>query len=99
MNDMANNILEATHVTKRFGGLVAVNDLSFNIPANSIVSIIGPNGAGKTTFFNCVTGIYTPTKGDILIHPKGKPTRRIKRAGKRPRAMRPPPRSNSLQPR
>jgi branched-chain amino acid transport system ATP-binding protein len=62
---MANNILEATHVTKRFGGLVAVNDFSFNIPANSIVSIIGPNGAGKTTFFNCITGFYQIDEGEI----------------------------------
>lgn len=62
---MANNIFEATHVTKRFGGLVAVNDLSFNIPANSIVSIIGPNGAGKTTFFNCITGFYQIDEGNM----------------------------------
>jgi branched-chain amino acid transport system ATP-binding protein len=62
---MANNILEAKNVTKRFGGLVAVNDLTFNIPAQSIVSIIGPNGAGKTTFFNCITGFYQIDEGEI----------------------------------
>ncbi len=62
---MANNILEATNVTKRFGGLVAVNNLTFNIPAQSIVSIIGPNGAGKTTFFNCITGFYQIDEGEI----------------------------------
>ena len=62
---MANNILEATNVTKRFGGLVAVNNFSFNIPASSIVSIIGPNGAGKTTFFNCITGFYQIDEGEI----------------------------------
>jgi len=61
------NILEATNVTKRFGGLVAVNNLSFNIPAGSIVSIIGPNGAGKTTFFNCITGFYKIDEGDIVF--------------------------------
>lgn len=61
------NILEAKNVTKRFGGLVAVNDFSFNIPSGGIVSIIGPNGAGKTTFFNCVTGFYKFDEGDILF--------------------------------
>ncbi|MDX1413448.1 MAG: ABC transporter ATP-binding protein [Candidatus Promineifilaceae bacterium] len=54
-------------MTKRFGGLVAVNNLSFNIPAGGIVSIIGPNGAGKTTFFNCITGFYKFDEGDILF--------------------------------
>ena len=49
-------ILTARKVTKRFGGLVAVNSVDFEIPDKSIVSIIGPNGAGKTTFFNCITG-------------------------------------------
>lgn len=60
-------ILQATNVTKRFGGLVAVNDFSFDVPAGGIVSIIGPNGAGKTTFFNCVTGFYHFDEGDILF--------------------------------
>ena len=64
---MANNILEATNVTKRFGGLTAVDDLTFSIPRGSIVSIIGPNGAGKTTFFNCVTGFYDFDEGEILF--------------------------------
>ena len=59
------NILEATHVTKRFGGLIAVNDLTFAIPQGSIVSIIGPNGAGKTTFFNCITGFYEIDEGEF----------------------------------
>lgn len=61
------NILEATNVTKRFGGLTAVDDLTFSIPTGSIVSIIGPNGAGKTTFFNCVTGFYGFDEGDIMF--------------------------------
>ena len=61
------NILEATDVTKRFGGLVAVNNLNFAIPKGSIVSIIGPNGAGKTTFFNCITGFYKINEGDIVF--------------------------------
>jgi branched-chain amino acid transport system ATP-binding protein len=58
-------ILRAEEVTKRFGGLVAVNEVSIDIPTRSIVSIIGPNGAGKTTFFNMLTGLYKPTKGRI----------------------------------
>lgn len=61
------NILEATEVTKHFGGLTAVDNLTFSIPAGGIVSIIGPNGAGKTTFFNCVTGFYEFDEGDILF--------------------------------
>lgn len=61
------NILEATNVTKRFGGLTAVDDLTFSVPAGSIVSIIGPNGAGKTTFFNCITGFYEFDEGDIMF--------------------------------
>ena len=58
-------VLRAEHVTKRFGGLLAVNRIDFTIPANSIVSLIGPNGAGKTTFFNIIAGIYDPTAGRI----------------------------------
>ena len=64
----ANLVLSAKHVTKRFGGLVAVNDVSFDIPEGSIVSLIGPNGAGKTTFFNIIAGIYDPTSGRISVH-------------------------------
>ena len=62
-----NLVLSAKNVTKRFGGLVAVNDISFDIPEGSIVSLIGPNGAGKTTFFNIIAGIYDPTGGRIAI--------------------------------
>jgi branched-chain amino acid transport system ATP-binding protein len=58
-------ILEATEITKQFGGLTAVTDVSFTLPTRSIVSIIGPNGAGKTTFFNMLTGFYRPTIGRI----------------------------------
>ena len=62
------SLLEASRVTKRFGGLVAVNNVDFTIPENSIVSLIGPNGAGKTTFFNIIAGIYDPTAGEIDFH-------------------------------
>ncbi len=60
-------LLEAVDVTKSFGGLVAVNGVSFAVPPRSIVSIIGPNGAGKTTFFNMLTGLYRPTSGSIAF--------------------------------
>ena len=64
-------LVRARGVTKRFGGLVAVNSVDFDIPRTSIVSLIGPNGAGKTTFFNMITGAYTPTAGEISFdgHP------------------------------
>jgi branched-chain amino acid transport system ATP-binding protein len=60
--------LEARGVTKQFGGLTAVSDVTFDVPDRSIVSIIGPNGAGKTTFFNMLTGFYKPTLGRISFH-------------------------------
>ena len=58
-------VLDARNVTKQFGGLTAVSDVTFSVPERSIVSIIGPNGAGKTTFFNMLTGFYKPTFGRI----------------------------------
>ena len=58
-------LLSARAVTKRFGGLLAVNAIDFDIPEGSIVSLIGPNGAGKTTFFNVIAGIYDPTAGHV----------------------------------
>jgi branched-chain amino acid transport system ATP-binding protein len=69
-------LLLATGITKRFGGLVAVSDVSFDIPARSIVSLIGPNGAGKTTFFNMLTGLIRPTSGRISLH--GRPVTRAR---------------------
>ncbi|MEA2331951.1 MAG: branched-chain amino acid transport system ATP-binding protein [Thermoleophilaceae bacterium] len=66
-NGAGEPLLETQHVTKAFGGLVAVEDVSFQVRPRSIVSIIGPNGAGKTTFFNMLTGLYKPTLGRILF--------------------------------
>ncbi len=77
-------ILVAKNVTKRFGGLVAVDNVSVEIPEKSIFSVIGPNGAGKTTFFNCITGFYTPEEGEIYFQGepiKGIPTDQITRRG------------------
>jgi len=61
-------ILTAHKATKRFGGLLAVDELDLDVQENSIHSIIGPNGAGKTTFFNCVTGFYRPEVGEIFLN-------------------------------
>jgi branched-chain amino acid transport system ATP-binding protein len=61
------DILVAKGVTKRFGGLVAVDSFDFTVPEGGIVSLIGPNGAGKTTFFNCITGFYRPEGGTLFF--------------------------------
>lgn len=63
-------LLEATKVTKRFGGLVAVNELDLVIEKGTIAGLIGPNGAGKSTFFNMVSGLYKPTSGQLLFDGK-----------------------------
>lgn len=70
-------LLEVRALTMDFGGLRAVDSVSLEVCEGEIAALIGPNGAGKTTFFNCVTGIYTPTSGDVLLHPKGLETRRL----------------------
>jgi branched-chain amino acid transport system ATP-binding protein len=64
------SLINATRVVKRFGGLMAVNKMDFNLEKGEIVSIIGPNGAGKTTFFNTITGIYKPEEGEIIFNGK-----------------------------
>ena len=78
---MAENVvLRMENVTMQFGGVVAVNDLSLEVPEGKIVALIGPNGAGKTTAFNCITGVYQPTNGRVEFmgetmicnHPTGK---------------------------
>lgn len=64
---MRTPLLRIDHMTMRFGGLVAVNDLSFEVYPGEITALIGPNGAGKTTVFNCITGFYKPTQGRIAL--------------------------------
>jgi branched-chain amino acid transport system ATP-binding protein len=61
-------ILTLHNVTRRFGGLVAVNDVSFDVPAQGVTAVIGPNGAGKTTLFNLISGFLSPSAGHILFH-------------------------------
>lgn len=62
---MSENVLHVENITMQFGGVVAVNNLSIDIPEDKIVALIGPNGAGKTTAFNCITGVYEPTNGKV----------------------------------
>jgi branched-chain amino acid transport system ATP-binding protein len=70
------HILSVDHLTMRFGGVVAVNDLSFAAERRKITALIGPNGAGKTTVFNCITGFYKPTSGAMrLTHDDGRDIR------------------------
>ncbi|BCB74103.1 ABC transporter ATP-binding protein [Phytohabitans flavus] len=61
-------LLEVDHVTLRFGGVVALNDVDFTLYKGEILGLIGPNGAGKTTCFNAMTGVYTPTQGEIRFN-------------------------------
>ena len=81
---MTEPILRLDHVTKRFRGLVATNDVSLSVPTGSICSLIGPNGAGKSTLFNLITGYLPPDKGTITFEGgriDGLPTTRLARAG------------------
>jgi branched-chain amino acid transport system ATP-binding protein len=80
MSELRKTVLHVENVTMQFGGVVAVNDLSIDIPEHRIIALIGPNGAGKTTAFNCITGVYQPTNGKVefmgkpivCAHPTGK---------------------------
>ncbi len=78
------SILEIKKLYKSFGGLVALNDISFNIDRGEIIGLIGPNGAGKTTLFNCVAGIEKPTEGKIVFTNGG---RTISIGGRKPEAV------------
>jgi len=78
------NAISANNITIRFGGLVAVDDVTFTVPEQSVVSLIGPNGAGKTTFFNVLTGLYRPTLGSVTLGDKvvtGLPPHKIAQVG------------------
>jgi len=67
-------ILNVKNLTMKFGGLTALDSIDISIKQGEIAALIGPNGAGKTTFFNCITGIYEPTEGNVQITPPGKPS-------------------------
>jgi branched-chain amino acid transport system ATP-binding protein len=71
------NILEVKNLTLNFGGLCALSNVSLEIKQGEIAALIGPNGAGKTTMFNCLTGVYQPAAGDIIIHPPQGKARRL----------------------
>jgi len=67
MNTDPSNILSLRGVIKRFGGLTAVDEVSFDVPKGEVFALIGPNGAGKTTLFNCITGMFAPTAGAVVF--------------------------------
>jgi branched-chain amino acid transport system ATP-binding protein len=67
MADAGGTVLRVEHLTMRFGGIVAVDDLSFEVKRDTITALIGPNGAGKTTVFNCITGFYKPSEGRLAL--------------------------------
>lgn len=77
MSNERRTVLQVKGVSKDFGGLRALDDVDLDVKEGEIVALIGPNGAGKTTFFNCITGIYNPTEGDVNIDPKGDGFKRI----------------------
>ncbi len=69
---MNNPVLNVNSVSKDFGGIRALDEVDLMVGDKEIVALIGPNGAGKTTFFNCITGIYSPTSGSVLIDPEAR---------------------------
>jgi branched-chain amino acid transport system ATP-binding protein len=77
MENTATPVLEINGLTMDFGGIRALDHLERRVRKGEIVALIGPNGAGKTTFFNCLTGIYKPTSGDLFLTPQGEETRRL----------------------
>ena len=77
MTESARKLLEVRELTMDFGGLRAVDSVTLEVNGGEIVALIGPNGAGKTTFFNCVTGLYKPTRGDIVVNPPQGKSRRL----------------------
>jgi len=74
---MSRTVLTVHQLSKDFGGVQALDSLDLEVCAGEIVALIGPNGAGKTTFFNCLTGIYQPTRGEIFLHPPGQENRKV----------------------
>ena len=81
---MSDYILRVSGLTKRFGGLTAVDNVSFDVKAGEVFALIGPNGAGKTTLFNCVTGVYKPTLGKVTFLDRdltGSPPHRAAKTG------------------
>jgi branched-chain amino acid transport system ATP-binding protein len=81
---MTESILRIEGVTKRFGGLTAVDAVSFEVETNKVFALIGPNGAGKTTLFNCITGLFPPTEGAVVFEGRdiaGSPPHKVARMG------------------
>ncbi|KRC50809.1 ABC transporter ATP-binding protein [Leifsonia sp. Root227] len=82
--EVGDKLVEVKNLTVKFGGLLALDDVSFDIKRGEILGLIGPNGAGKTTCFNAMTGVYKPTSGDVLLEGtsiKGKKQHQITRLG------------------
>ncbi|MFW6005587.1 MAG: ATP-binding cassette domain-containing protein, partial [Desulfonatronovibrionaceae bacterium] len=69
------NILDIDSLTMRFGGLLALADVSFSVRKGEILGLIGPNGAGKSTLFNCISGVLKPTRGDMFFESGGRKIR------------------------
>lgn len=81
---MARTVLEVRNITKRFGGLVAVKDMSFDVAQHEVLGIIGPNGSGKSTMINMISGAFAPTEGSIRLNGQdsaGKPAHKLSRMG------------------